>query len=486
MMYKIYYLLVLSWWMGATLSFAQTSPTRTSSVYFAYKQSELNAKAKQKLDQTFALLYHKQVLDYKVTLTGLADSVGNVAANHQLANKRALAVKTYLIAQGVSADKVTVKVLGERPANNEDEHHRNRRVEIVLRWQIRSKPIVSKRPPTKPSKGNIQVFFDSVKQTPQIFVIDNSRDTVLVGKQGTRMLFYAHSFYTSREQATLPITITLREYYTYADMVLANLTTTSGKRLLETGGMLQIRATQGGKTLRLRRGQNVLLSFPTNSLKKDMKAFNGKRGDEGFINWRRNNRGWVLFGRAGGGCIQYKHICWLSRLFSRRLRARYRQQMGRMTEADRLLLAREEQVNRKEIEEGNKDAYIMSTSRLGWINCDAFTRMPNTVRVQVKIPAHHSLKNTRYFLALHQRRSLVVGYQYYQRKLQFIYLPKNEKATLIAIEYKDKQVLVASEEVRIGEIMGKNLKFVPHTIDGAREAIKKLTAFEQQQFNTGR
>ncbi|EAY28688.1 hypothetical protein M23134_07786 [Microscilla marina ATCC 23134] len=45
---------------------------------------------------------------------------------------------------------------------------------------------------------------------------------------------------------------------------------------------------------------------------------------------------------------------------------------------------------------------------------------------------------------------------------------------------------MASEEVRIGKVIGKNLKFVPHNVVSAREAIKKLTAFEQQRLNTGR
>ncbi|EAY28687.1 OmpA family protein [Microscilla marina] len=434
MMNNFFYSLMISWWMGITLSFAQTSPVRTSSVYFAYKQSELSAKAKQKLDQTFARLYRKQVLDYEVTLTGLADSVGNVAANHQLANKRALAVKTYLIAQGVGADKVTVKVLGERPANNEDEHRRNRRVEIVLRWQTRSKPIASKRPPTKPSEHNIQVFFDSVRQTAQTFVIDNSLDTILVGKKGTRMLFYAQSFYIPRGQTAKPITITLREYYTYADMVFADLTTTSGRRLLETGGMLQIRATQAGKALRLKRGQNVLLSFPTNSLKKGMTAFNGKRGNEGLINWQRNNRGWV----RGGSllCINRPRICWLRRLFSRRLRLLKNKETKKATAANRLMMASVNQANEK----GNK-AYVMSTNRLDWVNCDAFVGVSNSAMVKVQVAPHHSFRNTRYYLLLHQRRSVVAGYQYYQGKLYFRRLPKGEKATLIVIDYKKASIV---------------------------------------------
>jgi hypothetical protein len=79
-----------------------------------------------------------------------------------------------------------------------------------------------------------------------------------------------------------------------------------------------------------------------------------------------------------------------------------------------------------------------------------------------------------------------MGLKYTRQNLQFIRLPKNEKATLIALEYKDDQVLIASEEVRIDDVVGKNLQFKSYTIAEAQEVIKKLTSFEQIQTARGR
>lgn len=480
-MTKIFYSWLVLTLLGMQLSIAQKSKHYQTSVYFAYKNSELDTKAKVAIRETFDQIQTQPSLNYRVVLTGLADSVGDVTANHILAQDRALAVKKYAVSLGMVADKIAIKVLGERPANTEEEHHRNRRVDIVLHWQNPVKVVEAAA--KKPKEVNIQDFFDAVEQTQQTFVIDNSRDTILVGKQGTRMLFYAHSLYA---QEGSPVTIKLREYYNYADMIMAQLTTTSGKRLLETGGMLQIIAMQNGKEVQLKNRKNVLLMLPTNRSQENMQVFNGERGNEGFIDWRLNRRGNVL--RSIGGLCIKKRICWLRRLFSRELRARHRRDMGRMTEADKLLLAKLDEAERKAYEEANKDAYIMNSSRLGWLNCDVIINTPSNqlTKVNVQIPPNHTLKNTRYFVALHKRRSLISGYQYYHRKLRLIRLPKGEKATLIALEYKDNKVLIASEEVRIDEIVGKNLHFEAYTIYGACEAIKKLTSFEKNEFAKGR
>lgn len=483
-MTKFFYSLLMLTLFGMQLSIAQQSESYQTSVYFAYKKSDLSAQAKQTIDETFAQIQAQTGNNYQITLTGLADSVGNVAANHRLAQNRALVVKRYAVSLGIIAEKIAIEVLGERPATTQAEHHRNRRVDIALNWH---KPLeVVKTPVKNPKEQRIQTFFDAVAQTQQVFVIDNSRDTILKGKQGTRMLFYAQSFYT---RSSRPITIKLREYYNYADMIMAQLSTTSGKRLLETGGMLHITATQDGKEVRLKGGKNFSLMLPTNTLQENMQVFNGERDNEGFIDWRLDRRGNVLRS-CNGLCLPPERTCWLAHLFStifrpkyRKMKARYRKIKNQINKTDRLLLA-------ESMEQAQEDAYLMSDFRLGWTNCDAFpsltTKNRQWVKPKIKMPPHHTRKNARYFLAFHQVRSLIMGLKYTRQKLQFIRLPKNEKATLIALEYKDDQVLIASEEVHIDDVVSKNLQFKSYTIAEAREVIKKLTSFEQTQTARGR
>lgn len=469
-MIKFLYTLILGVWVGATISFAQNTQTLHASVYFKYKKAQLNDESRRTLDKMLLIAHHKKVADYGITLTGVADSVGTITGNYALAKKRALVAKEYLTNKGLQADKIEVKVLGERPASNEDEHHKNRRVEVVLRWQ---RQVAIKK--DKPKDGNILELFEQVKKRPQTFVIDNHKDTILTGKEGTRILLYANSFYTKRGQETVPVTLQLTEYYSYNDMILANLSTTSGKRLLETGGMFYIKATRNGKEARLRLNKNITLSLPSDNLPPTMQVFNGKRDDNAYMNWALNARGMIL-------CLATEHeVCWLKLLFSRLFRRRYRKRQERWAEAAPLM------------KNANKNAYIMSTNRLGWINVDAFAEIPRKKRTQPKIKSNFSIKNTRYYLALHKRQSIVSGYPYhYGKKAKkgntwgFGVLPKNERATLIVLRYIDKKVLIASRDVSLGSEINNDLAFTTYTVDEAKNVVQKLTAFNQPVSTQGK
>jgi outer membrane protein OmpA-like peptidoglycan-associated protein len=73
---------------------------------------------------------------YKVEIDGHTDNVGNAAANKTLSQKRANAVKAYLVKKGVAADRLTAIGYGaEKPiADNKTPQGRtqNRRVELKL------------------------------------------------------------------------------------------------------------------------------------------------------------------------------------------------------------------------------------------------------------------------------------------------------------------------------------------------------------------
>lgn len=80
--------------------------------------------------------YLENVADSKVEVTGHTDTVGNAGYNQQLSERRANAVKDYLISKGISADRISVEGAGEtKPiANNNTAEGRaqNRRVEVEI------------------------------------------------------------------------------------------------------------------------------------------------------------------------------------------------------------------------------------------------------------------------------------------------------------------------------------------------------------------
>lgn len=103
-------------------------------VFFAYNQSDLSAEARATLDRQAAWL--KKYSSTSVTVEGHADERGTREYNLALGERRATAVKNYLVADGISAARLkTVSYGKERPAvigSNEAAWAQNRRGVTVV------------------------------------------------------------------------------------------------------------------------------------------------------------------------------------------------------------------------------------------------------------------------------------------------------------------------------------------------------------------
>jgi peptidoglycan-associated lipoprotein len=103
-------------------------------VFFDVDSSALRADAKARLAQQAAWL--KQFTAHTITVEGHADERGTREHNLALGEKRANAVKVFLIANGVAAARITVVSYGkERPlalGANESAWSQNRRAVTVI------------------------------------------------------------------------------------------------------------------------------------------------------------------------------------------------------------------------------------------------------------------------------------------------------------------------------------------------------------------
>jgi OmpA-OmpF porin, OOP family len=85
------------------------------------------------LNQVLSVL--KAKADWKMTIEGHTDNIGGEAFNKTLSDKRANAVKNYLVKNGIEATRLTASGIGlSKPiATNDTEAGRsqNRRVELV-------------------------------------------------------------------------------------------------------------------------------------------------------------------------------------------------------------------------------------------------------------------------------------------------------------------------------------------------------------------
>ncbi len=102
-------------------------------VNFDYDKSTLRPEAHATLDQAAESL--KAWGDVKVEVAGHTDSRGSERYNMSLSQRRANAVRDYLIGKGIAADRLTTKAYGESQpiADNATDEGRskNRRVELV-------------------------------------------------------------------------------------------------------------------------------------------------------------------------------------------------------------------------------------------------------------------------------------------------------------------------------------------------------------------
>jgi cytochrome c2 len=119
----------------------------------------------------------------------------------------------------------------------------------------------------------------------QIFEIDGSKDTVIVGNQGVMIAIPAGSFVDGNNHAVNgKIQFELKEALDPGTMMMAGLSTFSNDQPLETGGMFYINAKANGEELKIGEG-GILTSVPQAEAKPGMMMFDGVVQADGSINW---------------------------------------------------------------------------------------------------------------------------------------------------------------------------------------------------------
>lgn len=103
-------------------------------VLFEFNRAEVKPIAQARIAQLADFL--KQYPDRRVSIEGHTDNIGSAATNLELSLRRAEAIKTQLVAMGVSADRMTTVGYGKDfpvAANDTDTNRAiNRRVEVVI------------------------------------------------------------------------------------------------------------------------------------------------------------------------------------------------------------------------------------------------------------------------------------------------------------------------------------------------------------------
>ncbi|ASB50365.1 energy transducer TonB [Alkalitalea saponilacus] len=131
---------------------------------------------------------------------------------------------------------------------------------------------------------NSQKAIVPIYKEPQIFLINNFADTIIICAEGTRIKIPKESFAIPEELVSNGnVELKVTEYYKLNDIIKANLTTTSYGLTLETGGILYVEAFVNGKRCQLAPNKKLGLCFKNIAPYESMQIFSGEKKSE--INW---------------------------------------------------------------------------------------------------------------------------------------------------------------------------------------------------------
>lgn len=111
-----------------------SSDPNLATVYFAYNRYDLSSEARRVLSDNVSYLRSRSSV--RVLLEGHCDERGTEEYNQALGENRALAVREYLISQGISPSRIDIISYGElrpaMPGSGESAWSQNRRVEFKV------------------------------------------------------------------------------------------------------------------------------------------------------------------------------------------------------------------------------------------------------------------------------------------------------------------------------------------------------------------
>lgn len=152
----------------------------------------------------------------------------------------------------------------------------------TIESNIASKTVVSEE------KLIAKADYDPLKKQHQTLRINVQKDTIIRCKEGTILNIKKEAFINPKTEKPVTGIVNLKvtEYYKLSDILMANLSTVSNGKQLETGGMLYIEAKQGHTKLELNRDIPMEISFPNRKSKPGMQLFSGE--------WKNQNINWEL------------------------------------------------------------------------------------------------------------------------------------------------------------------------------------------------
>jgi hypothetical protein len=231
----------------------------------------------------------------------------------------------------------------------------------------------------------------------------------------------------------------------------------SNGTMLESGGMIYIKATSKGEELQLKDGAEMTLEMASKNNPSDMQTFYGYPKKGQAVDWSTNKDLVVEedeFGESN----------WTS----------YTVYMSNGTVVDTVLDSKKRVFNRDSLSNEKirvLDKTILSSARLGWINCDRFYKVKDKTDLLVNI----DLKFKPEIRLVFKDINSIMSGQWNENK-QFVFgeLPIGKKATLVAFSYTDNETFLIMKDIVIDKNTTVGLELNKITFEEFKTAIQRL------------
>ena len=467
-------LVALSLLIFGHLSMQAQKQVQEMTFHFPTDQHQLKEFQKEKLKGLIDSLENLSFCRFIVE--GHTDARGDSLYNRKLSRKRSKAVYRTLDRLDIPGDSIDMKWFGEtRPvADNKTPEGRqnNRRAEVLV--------FREKKQQVQDRKVSIQSLYNSLQASPQTFQIRPGSDTLLAGRDNTLLGIQSHLFDVPDSLRGRLITIQLTEVYEKPAMLLHNLQTKSGGKLLETAGMINIQAEVNGTPVQLLPGKSIEVITPARPYDEKMRLFSGRRDSLDHMDWQ-------LSGEALNasdnmmflGCTDNTTLgtipdcpfffCKIKRFFmsseeKAKLRKKRQERREEIERKEELCENRQKAYERYERKYGPLDAqklrkmkqqksnmksYLFEASQLGWHNLDKFAKVPEEKRTNLRIGLKPDMA-TDVHLVFKKRKS-VVSAQPGKKSYMFRGIPKGEEVYVLAFRaLPDQEMRMALKELTTG------------------------------------
>ena len=415
------------------LSFSVQAQNQKETVLFDYDRYILTADAQSKLDAVLSKMILSDL--QSVVLNGNTDADGNSNYNVTLSKNRANTVADYLITKGIPSEKIRRSFEGENKPVAENESNsgkqQNRRVEITF---------------TFAEKNYTNTVYEQFPKEIQPFTAKSNEVISITGKEGTVIRIPKNALVKSNGKYAIgKIDIELQEFYKKSDILKANLHTMSEGKMLESGGMIYIKATAKGETLQLKKGAEMDISFASKNKPDNMKVFYGYPKKDKSIDWNTNSElaeeDDVI---ETSGTAIYTITYWNGNVVSDTLKDGITTRHFKRDDADTKKVAL-------------IDNTILKSSKLGWINCDRFYDVKDKTNLAVAIDLKYKPEIRLVFKDIN---SIMAGYLNADKQLVFANVPVGRKATLLAFSYVNDEAYISIKDVVIdkGGIVALDLR----------------------------